>query len=138
LFIRLAYVSVSQVDSDTIESTMSEILDQSYRHNTQDGVTGALLYAGGYFAQLLEGDDIGVETTFMRIQADSRHRDVKVLLHEPCENRYLPSYPMGLAGIDLRAYPEIVGATENVGEISANAAGRAVIELLLRKVRARH
>lgn len=116
---------------------MSTILDQSYRHNTQSGVTGALLYAGGYFAQLLEGDDVGVETTFMRIQTDDRHRDVKVLLHEPCEHRYLPSYPMGLAGMDAQPFPEIIGANENAGEISANDAGRAVIELLRRRVKAR-
>lgn len=116
---------------------MSAILDESYRNNPKSGVTGALLYAGGYFAQLLEGDDVGVETTFLRIQADERHRDVKVLLHEPCEHRYLPSYPMGLAGVDTQPYPEIVGATENAGEISTNDAGRAVIDLLRRKVKAR-
>lgn len=138
MLIRLAYVSVSLVDQSSIDSEMARILDQSYRHNTQIGVTGALLYAGGYFAQLLEGDDVGVETTFMRIQADARHRDVKVLMHEPCESPYLPDYPMGLAGIDLRTYPEILGATNLAGEISANDAGRAVVSLLLRQVRKHH
>jgi hypothetical protein len=58
-------------------------------------VTGALLFTGSGFAQVLEGPREVVERTFERIIADPRHADVTVLSFTPTERRCFPDWPMG-------------------------------------------
>lgn len=77
---RLVYLSVADDDLDW--SGIGPILKVSQANNGRDGVTGLLLYDGGSFLQVLEGQREAVLTTFDRIRADPRHHDVKLMLSE--------------------------------------------------------
>lgn len=59
---------------------LKRILASARLHNEQRCVTGALLFTGGHFAQLLEGAEGALAQTIEIIQADTRHVDMKCVL----------------------------------------------------------
>lgn len=75
-----------------------------YMRNTQRGITGVLLYGGGRFIQLLEGDKQVVESLYTnKIAKDPRHTDCMVLTRQQVEARLLPNWRMGRLYLDQTA-----------------------------------
>ncbi len=113
---RLVYTSrnlLQGTEEDRV-ATVAQILATSQRNNGKVGVTGALLFNAGSFAQVLEGPRAAVEATFERIQRDPRHSDVSVLQCEPVEARGFPNWSMAFIGHSLRGralWSEVAGRT---------------------------
>lgn len=78
---------------------VQKILSSSRENNSVVGITGALLYSHGCFAQVLEGSLEPVETTFERIQRDLRHADVTVLECGYVSDRDFPEWSMAYASL---------------------------------------
>ena len=97
---RLVYASKNllKVPDAEASSAVAQILATSQRNNAEVGVTGALMFNGGAFAQVLEGPRQGVERTFERIQRDQRHGDVTVLECGPTEARGFTNWSMAFVG----------------------------------------
>lgn len=97
---RLVYASKNllQGSEPEVMAAVRQILDASQRNNAALGVTGALMFNAGAFAQVLEGPRRGVETTFERIQRDLRHDDVTVLQCGPAESRAFANWSMAFVG----------------------------------------
>lgn len=97
---RLVYTSRNLLKGPEAEITaaVAEILATSQANNVRVGVTGALLFNGGHFAQVLEGPRPVIETTFERIQRDRRHSDVGVLQCEAVAERGFPNWSMAFVG----------------------------------------
>lgn len=97
---RLVYASKNLLRMSDAEasSAVAQILATSQRNNAEVGVTGALMFNGGAFAQVLEGPRQGVERTFERIQRDQRHGDVTVLECGPTEARGFANWSMAFVG----------------------------------------
>jgi hypothetical protein len=60
-------------------SCVSDIITMSRVANEARGLTGALIFDGEYFCQLLEGEEAQVVALMDRIAADTRHINVKRL-----------------------------------------------------------
>lgn len=99
---RLVYYSRNLIggDRDDIAEHIEQILRTSRTNNTRCGVTGALLFNGGCFAQILEGSAAAVSETFERIQCDPRHGEVLVLEFVPTQSRSFPNWSMAFVGAD--------------------------------------
>ncbi|MGI4765000.1 MAG: BLUF domain-containing protein, partial [Janthinobacterium lividum] len=97
---RLVYTSRNLLAGGESEQSaaVGAILAASKRNNARVGVTGALLFNAGSFAQVLEGPRAAVETTFERIQRDARHSDVSVLQCDPVVERGFPNWSMAFVG----------------------------------------
>lgn len=98
---RLVYYSRNHV-SDTAETFSAEVADilaKSRLNNARDGITGALLFNAGCFAQVLEGSLEAIEATFERIQQDERHSEVSLLSLEAQQERSFPNWAMGFIGL---------------------------------------
>ena len=97
---RLVYYSRNLVPGSLadIATEIEAILAASQRNNSRVGVTGALIFNSGIFAQVLEGGLREIETTFERIQQDERHGEVQVLSFEAVESRGFPSWSMAFVG----------------------------------------
>jgi hypothetical protein len=99
---RLIYCSRNVIPQALPNAAMEEaigaVLNAARGHNKADNVTGALLFTGSGFAQVLEGPREVVERTFERISADPRHADVTVLSFTPTERRSFPDWAMGFSG----------------------------------------
>lgn len=90
--VQLIYVS-DLVNAD--EAQIPAILASSVRHNSEDGITGMLLYSQGNFLQVLEGEREVVERTYARICQDVRHRNTVMLTEEEVTERHFADWRMG-------------------------------------------
>jgi hypothetical protein len=103
---QLIYVS-DLVDKN--ERQLAPILESAVRRNTEDGITGMLLYSGGNFLQVLEGPTAAVQATYKRICQDRRHRNTTLLLEQDVPERQFGSWSMGyrlLSSEDVARFPE--------------------------------
>src|SRR4051812_6886241 len=93
---KLVYCSRNRIEgtSEQIVEEIQKILSSARRNNALVGITGALLFNEGLFAQVLEGPLDSVERIFEQIQRDPRHSDVTVLQSEPAEHRDFPEWSM--------------------------------------------
>jgi hypothetical protein len=127
---RLVYCSRNTISGQQGDPAveMAGILAVSRGNNARDGVTGALLYSEGCFAQVLEGGLEAVERTFERIQCDPRHSDVVVLRAARAEGRLFGVWDMALAEIaDPAKASAILGRA--LAQVNGNA-GADVVALL--------
>ncbi|WP_426265390.1 BLUF domain-containing protein [Sphingomonas sp. PWP1-2] len=97
---RLVYYSRNAIvgDEATLATAISSILTKSQVNNAKVGVTGALMFNAGCFAQVLEGSRSAVERVFERIQQDERHGDVSLLAFDPTPSRVFENWSMGFVG----------------------------------------
>jgi hypothetical protein len=101
---RLVYYSKNRINSaHQIEGEIQSILSAARRNNSACGITGALIFNSGIFAQVLEGDLRAVEAIFERIQRDERHGEVQVLAFEKTPARTFPGWSMGYVGKSLNS-----------------------------------
>ncbi len=86
---RLIYYSRNRIAGapEAVGAQVRTILASSQRNNPPVGITGALMFNAGCFAQVLEGKREVLESTFERIQQDPRHGDVSLLAFEPIAER---------------------------------------------------
>lgn len=98
----LAYFSRNAIEGtpSQVRSHIEEILSSARRNNGRNGVTGALLFSDGCFAQVLEGAREDIEAIFETIQCDPRHSDVTIMHLHPVEQRGFGAWSMAFAGID--------------------------------------
>ncbi|UEM24727.1 BLUF domain-containing protein (plasmid) [Skermanella mucosa] len=99
---RLVYFSRNAMPGTDgeIVAGVQQILASSRRNNARAGVTGALLFNSGCFAQVLEGPSPAVTETFERIQWDERHSEVLVLEYAAVAARLFPNWSMSFVGAD--------------------------------------
>ena len=77
---------------------LSEIVATSVRNNGR--ITGALAYQAGTFVQVLEGDPEALTALMADIEADARHRNVRVLARWPVQAQLFLGWAMVL--VDTR------------------------------------
>lgn len=97
---RLVYYSENRIPkpADDFEKEMRDILEKSRSNNRLVGITGALMFSGGFFGQVLEGPQAAVEATFERIQQDIRHGDVALLEFVSISARAFDNWAMAYVG----------------------------------------
>lgn len=91
--INLIYVSSAFEEADT--AALERILQAAAHNNAAHHVTGMLLYAGGTFMQVLEGEEADVDAIFERIRRDPRHTDLMVLERCAIPGRSFERWNMG-------------------------------------------
>lgn len=93
-FIRLAYFSRNRLATQNLPMQIAQLMTVSVANNARDGITGALIYDSAWFAQILEGPEQPISTTFERILRDTRHSDVSLIGMQPVSRRQFGTYPM--------------------------------------------
>jgi hypothetical protein len=127
----LAYFSRNAIQGSEaeVQSAIADILGSARRNNVCHGVTGALLFSDGCFAQVLEGGRDEVEAIFETIQCDRRHSDVTIMhLHE-IEERSFGDWSMAFGGIEGVSIDPRINA-EGMGPVEGILALPAGINLL--------
>jgi hypothetical protein len=112
-FLSIAYVSsATQPMSD---DDIAAILTTSRANNSRDGLTGALLYHGGRFVQILEGPESQVRTKFATISSDTRHRNVQVMRERSILDRQFPQWTMGFRELGDDSVKQLEGFEDILG-----------------------
>lgn len=80
---------------------LSAIVATSVRNNARQRLTGALALHDGVFVQVLEGDPDSLSALMEAIEADERHRNVRVLARWPVQSQLFLGWAM--VHVDSRA-----------------------------------
>lgn len=113
-----------------VEAEIQSILASARQNNQPSGVTGALLFNGTAFAQVLEGPLGRVAQIFEQIQCDQRHSDVTILRNAACRTRAFSEWSMAFA--DPKAVRTVSGAETTLAAAFADPSedGMEIIGLL--------
>ncbi len=100
---QIVYCSRNRITGSAgdIEAGIAAILATARTRNQRAGISGALLFNGSAFAQVLEGPLDAVEEVFEAIQCDDRHSDVVILRTAEAKDRVFSGWSMAYAEIDL-------------------------------------
>lgn len=129
--LRVAYFSRNSIEgSDETLLEIDRILETAQSNNAKYGITGALMFNNGAFAQILEGPGSAVEELFDRIQLDDRHNDVTVLQTDWIDSRAFPNWSMGFAGNDAAAAVQYAGIAERSSFDVEALSGSDLLQLL--------
>jgi hypothetical protein len=72
-------VYISKASVPFSSESLKALAESASRNNQALNVTGLLIYASGYFIQLLEGNSSDVDSLYFKIKTDSRHTDVNLI-----------------------------------------------------------
>lgn len=76
------------------EDDIPKILEEARKFNTENNVTGCLVYYKNEFVQILEGEDEVVLELYARISKDSRHANAILLTKAHKNERIFDSWSM--------------------------------------------
>lgn len=109
---RITYIS--RIDKELTEEEIVELGQESEKQNAAAGITGVLMFAGGIFYQIIEGDDIIIDKLFRSIRDDKRHKDIICLKTEyNTQQRMFPDFSMKLVNLD-KSSDELIKALNSV------------------------
>jgi len=91
---RLVYVSRAASCLDI--AGVYAIIRGAHAGNVADGVTGALVFLDGWFAQVLEGSPAILDAQLARIRRDPRHEGLQIRQRERVHARVFAGQPMAL------------------------------------------
>lgn len=128
----LTYASTAAEAFD--DDALARLLESSRLANIDSDLSGMLLYRNGRFLQVLEGPESAVRDAIDRIGRDPRHRDVRVLVSEPIDDRRFADWTMGYEplGTPTSAPPE--GFRDSFDDLHSGddtTTARALAELTL-------
>ena len=85
-----------------LDTQLENMLAIARRRNQDMCFTGLLIYSGGHFLQVLEGESRSLERLYAKIEVDKRHRNVRRLASIKIESRMFSKWSMGLLNLDER------------------------------------
>jgi hypothetical protein len=91
------------------EEDISALLSKCRTNNTQNGITGMLIYFDGTFVQFLEGPEENLNQLFAKISKDKRHQDVILLLDGQTEKREFADWTMAYKKLSVYEVNKIEG-----------------------------
>ncbi|GHE59403.1 MULTISPECIES: BLUF domain-containing protein [Roseivirga] len=102
----------STASSGLSEKDFNDILSTARSFNEANHITGCLLFHGGQFLQILEGEFQVLLDLFDRIKHDPRHYDVLLLHMKESEYRIYPNWTMAFKTLDDKNLKDHSGVTE--------------------------
>lgn len=94
----LLYVSRSTTEAAKVEAVVADIVETAHWINPQMDLTGALIFTGSSFAQILEGPAGAVDALMTSISADPRHKDLLIVDRSRVPNRRFDQWSMAYSG----------------------------------------
>ena len=89
----ILYLSTASVQFSP--EMLEELLTFSRARNSDQSITGLLLYRDGCFMQLIQGPEEPMLALYHSICRDPRHEDITTLQDEPCHKMDFPEWSMG-------------------------------------------
>ena len=92
--VSVVYTSVAR--QPLYQAQLAELRQRAIDLNAIDGITGALLFDGARFVQLIEGSDLAVDDLLRRLADDPRHHHFEVIERSTISQRMFPHWGMML------------------------------------------
>jgi hypothetical protein len=119
-------IYVSSAAPEISEHDTVKFLNEARKANRQNDVSGMMLYIGGCFLQLLEGEATKVDIACRAIFRDKR--EMRLILREPITEREFSEWTMGFEAVApleaarLLGEPLLFDAVSRVARIDSNSA----------------
>lgn len=94
----LLYISESKIEPCNAENEVDRIVATARAFNSTVNITGALIYTGTNFAQIIEGDETAISELIAAIVRDARHTNVSIVARGPLTERRFPDWSMAYNG----------------------------------------
>lgn len=105
-------VYISKAKDGITEEEILEFLRKAVEFNSKSGITGTLMYNGGLFLQLLEGDAVSLDYVLeKRIKKSSLHSNLTVLFKKSAVERLYEHWNMSyrhLTDFDLKIINKVM------------------------------
>jgi hypothetical protein len=89
-----------------------ELVSAAREKNKRLNITGVLLYMGGRFFQVLEGESAAVEDVYASIVADTRHKEVTQIIFETISKRSFEDWSMSLVDLSGDKLDQILALSD--------------------------
>jgi len=132
----LCYTSkaTAPIGSAELAADITDIITIAPQNNRSLHLTGALLYANGYFCQILEGPRGAVTSLIEKIKKDPRHQEVRTHAVGYRKERTFSKWSMGYTG-DIPSLPEeIQELMTSPDDMVSEDAGAVITRFLLSKL----
>jgi Sensors of blue-light using FAD len=93
-------IYASQASFDFSPDELVALLEQARAANDSAGLSGMLLYSNQSFLQVLEGAEEALASTYARIRADDRHRNLRLLTEAEVDAPLFPDWTMGFEHVE--------------------------------------
>ncbi|MBC7912911.1 MAG: BLUF domain-containing protein [Pyrinomonadaceae bacterium] len=104
-----ALVYLSNATTAFSEEELKDILTVSRSNNSQERVSGVLIYCDGNILQVLEGSKESVYKTYDKIKKDPRHTDLIILQSRDISERNFEDWSMGFRASTKSEFEELEG-----------------------------
>lgn len=94
----LLYISRSTIAPSDAEAVVGQIVATSIARNPGAGLTGALLFTGTHFAQILEGETAEIERLMKVVSCDTRHDQIMIVEQSTLAQRQFDDWSMAYFG----------------------------------------
>jgi len=119
--IRIVYVSFATKPFD--EKELLHLLAKCRGNNTEQQITGQLIYSEGTFMQVLEGPRESVDASFARIKKDTRHHNVTLIERVTIDERQFGEWSMGFKTLTSQQMQDIEGFNYHLDDEIKGKAG---------------
>lgn len=126
---RLLYVSESHISQSDAATTVLAIVKHAEIKNDQIGVTGALIFTGQHFAQVLEGPADAISLLMDNIFNDARHSNILIACKAPIISRLFPDWTMAYHGSNPYVSRQVTTLLETTSRSGLTLAAGRLIEL---------
>lgn len=94
-------VYISKATEIFNQDGLFKILDTAKANNSHQNITGSLLYDGGRFIQILEGEKEDITSLYEKISEDPRHTNIRLLYLEEAAIRLFPNWSMNMMNLNV-------------------------------------
>jgi len=92
----LSDINMDYSKTSQIESQLKLIGELACNKNKEHQVSGMLTYRQGRFMQVIEGNELAIESLYQNIKNDPRHKNVRTVLDSRSSNRFYEDCGMSL------------------------------------------
>lgn len=102
-------IYLSRATQELSPQELVNLLLQARRKNEHAGITGALVYGGGQFMQVMEGEETAVQALYEQISSDPRHQFVFKMADKAIAARTFADWSMAFRELSPEQTAELQG-----------------------------
>lgn len=126
---RLIYVSESKLKDCDADAVIVRIVAESQKRNAELNLTGALIFTGTHFAQVLEGCQKSIDELMSSLYHDNRHEAVWIVDRSPITTRQFSTWAMAYHGPSQFVSRHVTRLFEPTSETEHRRATNWLVEL---------
>lgn len=102
-------IYLSQATRPLSAKALTCLVDQAWQANTQQHLTGALVYSNKRFMQLLEGEQVALTAAYARISRDPRHQHLCQVAYHAIAARRFAEWPLAFQTLSSAQFAHLAG-----------------------------